>query len=64
VKEGHWLGIQYPRVARHEIAGRIDEVGANVTNWKKGQRVGAGWYGGIAGKALTAYDRLTKHPQT
>jgi D-arabinose 1-dehydrogenase-like Zn-dependent alcohol dehydrogenase len=46
VKEGHWPGIQYPRIPGHEIAGRIDAVGPDVTNWKPGQRVGAGWHGG------------------
>jgi D-arabinose 1-dehydrogenase-like Zn-dependent alcohol dehydrogenase len=46
VKEGHWPGIQYPRVPGHEIAGRVDAVGADVTNWKPGQRVGVGWHGG------------------
>jgi D-arabinose 1-dehydrogenase-like Zn-dependent alcohol dehydrogenase len=46
VKEGHWPGIQYPRVPGHEIAGRIDAVGPDVTNWKPGQRVGVGWHGG------------------
>ena len=46
VKEGHWPGIQYPRIPGHEIAGRIDAVGADVTNWKEGQRVGVGWHGG------------------
>lgn len=46
VKEGHWPGIQYPRVPGHEIAGRIDAVGADVTQWNKSQRVGVGWHGG------------------
>jgi len=46
VKEGLWPGIQYPRVPGHEIAGRVDAVGADVTNWKPGQRVGVGWHGG------------------
>src|SRR5947208_5057443 len=46
VKEGLWPGIQYPRVPGHEIAGRIDEVGSDVTHWTKGQRVGVGWHGG------------------
>ena len=45
-KEGLWPGIQYPRIPGHEIAGVIDEVGAGVTSWKKGQRVGVGWHGG------------------
>ncbi len=46
VKEGHWPGIQYPRVPGHEVAGRIDKVGEGVTSWKLGQRVGVGWHGG------------------
>ena len=46
VKEGLWPGIQYPRVPGHEVAGIIDEVGTEVTGWKKGQRVGVGWHGG------------------
>jgi len=48
-KEGLWPGIQYPRVPGHEIAGVIDEVGAVVSEWKKGQRVGVGWHGGQDG---------------
>src|SRR5438309_12000747 len=45
VKEGHWPGLQCPRVTGHEVAGVIDEVGAGATAWKKGQRVGVGWHG-------------------
>ena len=45
-KEGLWPGIQYPRVPGHEVAGIIDELGAGVSAWKKGQRVGVGWHGG------------------
>ena len=48
-KEGAWPGIQYPRVPGHEVAGVIDEVGAGVAEWKKGQRVGVGWHGGQDG---------------
>ena len=46
VKDGIWPGLQYPRVPGHEIAGRIDGLGENVTTWQKGQRVGVGWHGG------------------
>ena len=46
VKEGLWPGLQYPRVPGHEIAGRIDALGDNVSAWQKGQRVGVGWHGG------------------
>jgi D-arabinose 1-dehydrogenase-like Zn-dependent alcohol dehydrogenase len=45
-KDGGWPGIQYPRVPGHEIAGIIDELGAGVSEWRKGQRVGVGWHGG------------------
>src|SRR5947207_8050253 len=45
-KEGQWPGIQYPRVPGHEVAGIIDELGAGVAAWEKGQRVGVGWHGG------------------
>ncbi len=44
--EGQWPGIEYPRVPGHEIAGRIDAVGPDVTFWRAGQRVGVGWHGG------------------
>jgi D-arabinose 1-dehydrogenase-like Zn-dependent alcohol dehydrogenase len=46
VKEGLWPGLQYPRVPGHEVAGTIDELGAEVSGWKQGQRVGVGWFGG------------------
>src|SRR5438874_11234384 len=49
VKEGHWPGIQYPRVPGHEVAGVIDAVGAGVADWKPGVRVGVGWNGGYCG---------------
>jgi len=46
IKDGIWPGLQYPRVPGHEVAGRIDAAGDNVTTWKVGQRVGVGWHGG------------------
>ncbi|HEY6949443.1 MAG TPA: alcohol dehydrogenase [Nitrososphaeraceae archaeon] len=48
-KEGSFPGIQYPRVPGHEIAGIIDKVGNDVTQWKPGERVAVGWYGGHCG---------------
>ena len=51
-KEGLWPGIQYPRVPGHEVAGIIDELGAGVSEWKKGQRVGVGWHGGHDGTCI------------
>ena len=52
-KDGSWPGIQYPRVPGHEIAGIIDELGAGVSAWTKGQRVGVGWHGGQDGTCLS-----------
>jgi D-arabinose 1-dehydrogenase-like Zn-dependent alcohol dehydrogenase len=49
VKEGHWPGLQYPRVPGHEVSGVVDAVGAGVAQWKPGQRVGVGWHGGHCG---------------
>jgi D-arabinose 1-dehydrogenase-like Zn-dependent alcohol dehydrogenase len=45
-KEGQWPGIEYPRVPGHEVAGVIHELGAGVSEWTTGQRVGVGWHGG------------------
>src|ERR1700692_1527838 len=51
-KEG-WPGIQYPRGPGHEVAGVIHELGAGVSAWKTGQRVGVGWHGGQDGTCLS-----------
>lgn len=48
-KEGHFPGIQYPRVPGHEVVGVIDAVGDGVAGWTAGQRVGVGWNGGYCG---------------
>ena len=50
VKEGIWPGLQFPRVPGHEVVGIVDAVGAGVTQWKPGQRVGVGWHGGHCGQ--------------
>src|SRR5215475_2362682 len=52
VKDGMWPGIQYPRVPGHEVVGTLDELGAGVSAWKLGQRVGVGWHGGQDGTCL------------
>ena len=46
VKAGAFPGLVMPRIPGHEIAGRVDAVGANVNMWKKGDRAGVGWHGG------------------
>lgn len=45
-RSGAYPGLTLPRVPGHEIAGRVDAVGPNVTPWKVGDRVGVGWHGG------------------
>ena len=45
-RSGQYPGLTLPRIPGHEIAGRVEKVGANVTEWKKGDRVGVGWHGG------------------
>jgi D-arabinose 1-dehydrogenase-like Zn-dependent alcohol dehydrogenase len=49
VKEGHWPGLQYPRVPGHEVIGIVDAVGEGAGQLKAGQRVGVGWHGGNCG---------------
>jgi propanol-preferring alcohol dehydrogenase len=46
VRSGAFPGLPLPRIPGHEIAGRVDEVGALVTEWKTGDRAGVGWHGG------------------
>lgn len=46
VKFGAFPGMTFPRVPGHEIAGRVDAIGPEVTAWKVGDRVGVGWHGG------------------
>jgi propanol-preferring alcohol dehydrogenase len=44
--EGHSPEMQYPRIPGHEVIGVIEQLGAGVSNWRIGQRVGVGWNGG------------------
>jgi len=48
--EGQFPGLTLPRVPGHEVVGRIEAVGPNVSNWKIGQRVGVGFFGGQDGE--------------
>jgi len=48
-KEGAFPWIQYPRVPGHEVIGLVDAIGAGVSGWTAGQRVGVGWNGGYCG---------------
>src|ERR1700681_3583633 len=46
---GTYPGLTLPRVPGHEVVGRIEALGAVVTRWKIGQRVGVGFFGGEDG---------------
>ena len=50
VKFAAFPGLTLPRIPGHEIAGQVDAIGAGVTAWKKGDRVGIGWHGGHCGE--------------
>ncbi|GID28969.1 alcohol dehydrogenase catalytic domain-containing protein [Paractinoplanes brasiliensis] len=41
--------VSFPLVTGHEIAGRVDAVGEDVTTWQPGDRVAVGWFGGHCG---------------
>jgi D-arabinose 1-dehydrogenase-like Zn-dependent alcohol dehydrogenase len=49
VLSGHIPGTSFPVTTGHEIAGRIDALGEDVTGWAMGDRVAVGWYGGSCG---------------
>ena len=46
---GTYPGLTLPRVPGHEVVGRIDALGAGVSTWRIGQRVGVGFFGGEDG---------------
>src|SRR5712672_3295919 len=46
---GTYPGLKLPRVPGHEVVGRIEALGAGVSKWKIGQRVGIGFFGGEDG---------------
>jgi len=47
--QGHLPGLSFPVTPGHEVAGRIDVVGAGVRRWRVGDRVTVGWSGGYCG---------------
>jgi alcohol dehydrogenase, propanol-preferring len=47
--EGQFPGLSFPRVPGHEVAGRIEAIGSRVSQWRVGQRVGVGFFGGNDG---------------
>ena len=42
---GNYPGLTLPRVPGHEVVGRVEALGANVSGWRIGQRrVGVGFW--------------------
>src|SRR6476661_7752533 len=52
--EGHYPGIDYPRVPGHEIAGHVDALGPGVTAWRVGSASASAGMVVIAGYAQIA----------
>jgi propanol-preferring alcohol dehydrogenase len=48
--QGDFPGLKLPRVPGHEVVGRIEKLGPNVSKWKVGERVGVGFFGGEDGR--------------
>lgn len=48
--EGVFPGLHLPRVPGHEVTGRIQAIGSEVSRWHLGQRVGVGFFGGYDGQ--------------
>jgi propanol-preferring alcohol dehydrogenase len=47
--EGDLEARRLPIIPGHQTVGRVVAVGKDVTGWKVGDRVGAGWFGGSCG---------------
>ncbi len=66
VLDGELAARRYPIVPGHEIVGRIDRLGANVSGLKVGQRVGIPWLGHTCGHCFycrTGLENLCDHPE-
>jgi propanol-preferring alcohol dehydrogenase len=57
VKGGYLPGIEFPRVPGHEIAGRIDSVAEDVSQWRRGS---ASAWAGMEG-TLAECSEATSH---
>ncbi|MGF1426776.1 alcohol dehydrogenase catalytic domain-containing protein [Kitasatospora sp. LaBMicrA B282] len=56
ISAGYLPGTTFPVTPGHEIAGRIDALGAGVEGWQPGDRVAVGWYGGSCGRCDACRD--------
>src|SRR5687768_11001765 len=50
VVDGELPNPKLPLVPGHEVAGRIEELGRDVTNFRLGERVGIPWLGWTCGE--------------
>ena len=48
--EGDLVARRLPIVPGHQIVGRVEEVGAGVSGWSKGDRAGVAWLGDACGE--------------
>jgi propanol-preferring alcohol dehydrogenase len=66
VVDGELPDIAYPIIPGHEVVGRIDAVGAGVTDLEPGMRVGVPWLGHTCGACffcLRGEENLCDHPK-
>lgn len=66
VLNGELPDIKYPIILGHEIVGRIDQIGAGVSGFVVGQRVGVPWLGHTCGTCpycRAGRENLCDHPQ-
>ncbi len=64
--DGDLKAPYYPLIPGHEIVGRVVELGANVTRFKVGDRVGVPWLGKTCGKCeycLSGQENLCDDPE-
>jgi len=47
------MGNSFPRAPGHEATGVVDAVGEGVKSFKKGDRIGLGWFGGCCGQCTS-----------
>jgi alcohol dehydrogenase, propanol-preferring len=66
VVDGELPAIPYPIIPGHEVVGRVDVLGAGVTDLAIGMRVGVPWLGSTCGECpycRTNQENLCDHPQ-
>ena len=66
VVDGELPDIRYPIIPGHEIVGRVEHIGTNVTGLQIGERVGIPWLGHTCGTCRycrSNQENLCDHPQ-